>query len=160
MSATPTEEALTSLIILSGGQICLVSPEDHAFLSQWSWRLHNEGYAWRTERKGGHFLMHRVILGMKPGEITDHINRNRLDNRRGNLRLVTHSENVHNRGGVGPWVRPVGGRGKLGGRWAALLGMCGKELYLGSFPTRAEAVAAYWAEVKKRGIIKPRDECR
>lgn len=41
-------------------------------------------------------LVHREIIGAKPGEIVDHINRNPLDCRKANLRIVSHRENILN----------------------------------------------------------------
>lgn len=68
--------------------------EDKAeFLSQWRWSLNGRGYV-----MGSPGLMHRVVLGIKKGTKAevDHRNRDKLDNRVSNLRLVTHSENVQN----------------------------------------------------------------
>lgn len=49
-----------------------------------------------------HGYLHRVIMGDIPaGMEIDHINRNTLDNRRDNLRIVTRSQNLQNRA---PWV--------------------------------------------------------
>jgi hypothetical protein len=42
--------------------------------------------------------MHRLILQPPLDRCVDHRNRNRLDNRRGNLRVVTHAENMMNVG--------------------------------------------------------------
>ena len=57
---------------------------------RWTWRV---GYAVARmkDENGGlrDVLMHRYITGAKPGELVDHINRIRSDNRRSNLRLVT-----------------------------------------------------------------------
>lgn len=70
-----------------------------------SWFLHSAGYAYRHEgpaRARRAVLMHRFVLGLgvsSPGanEQVDHVNRDRLDNRRENLRVVSRSENQHNR---------------------------------------------------------------
>lgn len=44
-------------------------------------------------------LLHRVLLDAKPGEYVDHINGDRLDNRRANLRLCTNRQNGQNQAG-------------------------------------------------------------
>lgn len=46
-------------------------------------------------------LLHRFIMNAKNGDVVDHINRNTLDNRRCNLRLVSYSVNNKNRAGYG-----------------------------------------------------------
>ena len=46
-------------------------------------------------------LLHRFIMDAKTGDVVDHINRNTLDNRRCNLRIVDHSINNKNRAGYG-----------------------------------------------------------
>jgi hypothetical protein len=78
------------------------------YLSQYKWRWQS-GYAATTitaedgSRKT--VKMHRLIAGAKPGDIVDHINRVRYDNRRANLRLATVLENSHNKGKIyGPFV--------------------------------------------------------
>lgn len=78
----------------------LVSAEDAAFVNQWSWGLDGDGYARRGYSEDGasksHYL-HSVVLAraighdvdVENGMSTDHINRDRLDNRRQNLREVS-----------------------------------------------------------------------
>jgi hypothetical protein len=94
---------------LTGGDYALVSEEDYEDLSRWRWRRNPGGYAQRggtVDGKQVTVYMHRYI--MKPGEwqTVDHINRNRLDNRRSNLRVCTYSENCEN---SGRWDnKPVG----------------------------------------------------
>jgi hypothetical protein len=91
-------------IPINKGLFCLVDDEDYEFLSQWKWTSNAKGYVVRTHReKMGrgtyteHIIMHRVINNTPDGMVTDHINGDRLDNRRCNLRSCTVSQNNCNR---------------------------------------------------------------
>jgi len=91
-------------IELSQGFKALVDEEDYPAVSQYKWSVMrhkgNNYYALRMEKINGRnkvVLMHRFILGKIPeGYEVDHINRNGLDNRRSNLRIVTRQENLAN----------------------------------------------------------------
>lgn len=82
----------------------LIDDEDIKKVNTFKWYLRN-GYASTTFHKKGssrtdkgrniNLSMHRLILDFPEG-IVDHINRNRLDNRKDNLRIVTHKENIWN----------------------------------------------------------------
>jgi hypothetical protein len=84
-------------IKLTKGFYATVDDEDFEWLSQWSWCFTN-GYALRATNRGERFYMHRVINKTPKGLETDHINRDRLDNRRSNLRTVTRIQNSRNHG--------------------------------------------------------------
>ena len=78
----------------------IVDKSDFEFLNQWKWHLNQDGYAVRKvivlvegKVKYGNIFMHRVINKTPEGSITDHINRNRLDNRKSNLRVASYSVN-------------------------------------------------------------------
>ncbi|AWT34530.1 hypothetical protein DM785_02430 [Deinococcus actinosclerus] len=63
------------------------------------WSLHSTGYAWRGERHGGKFyavMLHRQLVNPPDDLVIDHLNRDRLDNRRANLRVCTQVENMAN----------------------------------------------------------------
>jgi hypothetical protein len=91
-------------IVCTGGQIALCDDEDYPVLSRFTWQYtgppDNEYVrAWGNENpdtkgKTGHY-MHKVVFG---GKSPDHINRNRLDNRKENLRAATSQENGWNKG--------------------------------------------------------------
>lgn len=92
---------MTKEISITKGAVVLVDDADYEWLMQWKWQ-YGKGYAVRYERnkktKGRSiaYLMHRVIMDAPKGKQVDHINRNRADNRRANLRLCTHRENTCN----------------------------------------------------------------
>lgn len=122
-----------------------VDLDDLEWLARWSWRLHSGGYAFRGRKIGGRsgryftILMHRMILDVPHGfdvEV-DHINGDRLDNRRSNLRLVTHGQNMQNR-------HVDGNRGvkSFKGKWQARATLDRVTHHLGTFDTEAEAAAA------------------
>lgn len=86
------------LIALPHGRTTKVSIEDFEDLARLPWSLDTHGYA---KLSGKTLLMHHAVierwLGSRRGLHTDHINHDRLDNRRSNLRLVTQAENNRNR---------------------------------------------------------------
>src|SRR6476620_8185168 len=88
-------------IELTKGQVAIVDDEDFNELAQYRWYVDHKGYACRNVLKSGKttgYRMHRVIMGAKKGEQIDHINQNKLDNRRCNLRFASYAENARNRG--------------------------------------------------------------
>jgi len=92
----------------------LVDAEDAERFGRWHWHLHTAGYAARMCKRRGRIYLHREILGLAKGDgrMADHINRDRLDCRRANLRIVTPGQNNQNRG---PWER--GSSGVRGVSW-------------------------------------------
>ena len=82
--------------ILGAGQFAKVSPEDYPLISQHSWHLNKAGYA-ITKIKGRHKAMHRMVLGTQnPYIFVDHVDNDRLNNTRENLREMTPKENANN----------------------------------------------------------------
>lgn len=63
------------------------------------WRLAGRGYAMGfvySNKKQKNIKLHIHIFGKKDGLEIDHINRDKLDNRKGNLRFVSHGDNMLN----------------------------------------------------------------
>lgn len=87
-------------IQLTRGQVAKVDCEDFERINQWKWHVADNFYAKRREFVGGKPVawkrMHREVIGAQPGQVVDHINGDRLDNRRANLRICTQQQNLFN----------------------------------------------------------------
>jgi HNH endonuclease len=141
---------VTKEIPLTQGKVALVDDEDYDFLMQWKWHA-NRGYAIRTEYTGPwrerdqkDIRMHRVIVNALPGEEVDHINKNRADNRRANLRKCTHHQNTMN-SPARNWSSQYKGVtfAKRDGRWTARIGVNYRIIQLGTFQDEMAAAIAY-----------------
>jgi hypothetical protein len=79
-------------------QCAKVSWDDYDKIAACRWSVDRRGYARGRHREHRNMsLMHRLIAGV-PGKVIDHINHDKLDNRRSNLRSVSQRENNQNRG--------------------------------------------------------------
>jgi hypothetical protein len=68
---------------------------DFEMVKKYTWYKRNDsGYIYNMKNR---IYLHRFIMNCKDEEIIDHINRNKLDNRKENLRIVSLNENNHNR---------------------------------------------------------------
>ena len=90
----------TAKIALSGkngiGKFMLIDAEDVELVSAYKWHVTDNGYAVNKSRRGI-IRSHRLIMNTPKGMDTDHINHNKLDNRKNNLRIATRSENLNNK---------------------------------------------------------------
>jgi hypothetical protein len=82
-------------IFLTKGMFTLVDDGDFDYLNQWKWHLSAKGYAVRKPKNKAIF-MHRLLNRTPLHMQTDHINDNKLDNRKENLRSVTNQQNHFN----------------------------------------------------------------
>lgn len=86
-------------IPLSQGEVAIVDDENFEHLNQFKWFFSSYGYAVAflpmvAGKRPPQIYMHRSIL---PGHAEiDHINGDRIDNRKSNLRPATHAENAMN----------------------------------------------------------------
>lgn len=138
---------MTKLLALNRGLFALVDDSDFDILRQYRWFVHR--YVYRTERVDGrnkNISLHRAVLNAPHDLEVDHINFDRLDNRRINLRLATHSQNQQNRTRVTQTsktgVRGVEFRPQSSRPYRACVWLSGKRCTLGNFSTLEEADAA------------------
>jgi hypothetical protein len=134
--------------------VAIVDDADYDRLNARRWCNNGHGYAVRTQRDSdGHarrIYLHHEVLGVPSPDVIDHINGNKLDNRRANLRVVTPSENLQNvrhpsRNNKSGFL----GVSKDGRRWRAQLRVNKRQVHVGLFGTPEEAHQAYWTAKKE-----------
>jgi hypothetical protein len=71
--------------------------DDIEDLKRYEWTLTSQGYAQSWNKIiGKSVTMHRYIMDFPEGLVVDHVTWNRLDNRKGSLRVCTQAENARN----------------------------------------------------------------
>jgi hypothetical protein len=148
--AYPPAPSGACLIPLTQGRYALVDTEDYERVMQHCWYF-DGWYAVRNgRRKGGvhqqpKHRLHHLILPPSAGLEVDHVNGDRLDCRRANLRLATHEENMRNTDRRSSNVSGYKGvswhRQKR--RWRARITVGGKERTIGYYQSVTDAALAY-----------------
>lgn len=122
----------------------VVDDKDVNLVLESSWSIQH-GYVVATRGK-----LHRLITDAKRGEIVDHVNGNTLDNRRQNLRIVSHQQNAINQSGHRISTSKYKGVfwNQEKGKWQATIKHDGKTIHLGWYKIEREAAIAYNAAAK------------
>lgn len=119
----------------------LVSGEDLYLVCNFMWHIGSGGYA-KTKINNNAVGMANVIL--KTNSIVDHINRDRLDNRRCNLRVATSYQNSLNKSPLNKTSKYKGvSLCKQTGKFVVRIKHGGKYLNLGRFLCEKDAAIAY-----------------
>lgn len=129
---------------LTKGMFALVDNSDYLILRKWKWCIHSGGYAVRKHKKS-FILMHSSIVDPPKGKEVDHVDGNKLNNQRRNLRCVTSSQNKMNlpkRNKTSSKYKGVCWH-KGGGKWMAYIGINKKLKYLGLYNKEKDAAIAY-----------------
>ena len=84
---------MRTIKLTNSNKIIKVDDEDYPVLSRLKWYESDNGYA-ITDSPVKHLKMHKLIIGpISRIAVIDHINRDKLDNRKENFRSATKSEN-------------------------------------------------------------------
>lgn len=121
---------------------CLIDKEDYELIEDYSWY---KSVRWYVESRINWKLVkiHRFITNVEDWTLIDHINREKLDNRKINLRKATHKQNLHNakqKTGKYKWVYQDK-------KWKYIARIKSKHLW--SFVNENEAAMAYNEAAKK-----------
>ena len=123
----------------------IIDYEDYSKICNYTWneKLDN-GYMY-TNSNHKKIYLHRFIFdNLKRDEQVDHINHNKCDNRRDNLRICNNSQNQMNRD------KPITNTSEVKGvywhknkqKWQANIQINGDLLYLGLFDLKEDAIKA------------------
>jgi hypothetical protein len=140
---------------LTQNRRAIVDDNVYNLVKDHNWCVDGRGYPQRRI-DGKAVCLHQLIwilLGVELGknEMTDHINRDKLDNRLSNLRIVSSRENIIN--------RPINKNNSSGFKgvtkyrfsegWIAQITVHKTSKYLGIFKTKKEAAEAYNRNAEK-----------
>lgn len=136
-------------IFLPTGHVAIIDDEDYERVASHKWSVldnHGVGVYAKTNMKISSspriyrsMYMHRFILGAEQGQIVDHINRNGLDNRKGNLRFATRSTNAAN----SKRRNKYRGVYQNGSKYLAQIRVDGKLIHYGTYDCQKEAALVY-----------------
>lgn len=133
----------------------LLDKEDYDKYKDWAWHIDGKGYVRHRKYLGGgrknakytNIFLHRLVNDTPGDKYTDHIDGNKLDNRKSNLRTVTNKQNTHNQK-----VRSTNTSGYTGvyiddkykkTRYRSMIGVDGKLKHIGTFMDIKSAAKAY-----------------
>lgn len=124
-----------------GSSHAFVSREDWTTVRNFAWHLDCQGYP-ASKRNGNKIRMHTLIMNPPQGLVVDHINRDQLDNRRENLRIVHQVTNVRNHGLARRNTSGFSGVSSANAKnsaWRAYITVENRQIHLGTFSKKKEA---------------------
>lgn len=147
---------------VSNGNKFLFDKEYYDKISKYIWSMTGSGYYMTTEKTDGKYmLLHRLIMDCPNGMVVDHINHNKSDNRKSNLRICTNSQNAMN--------SRIGSNNTSGTKgvyysksrdvWIAFIIKDGKRIFLGYFKNIKDAIKTRKnAEIKYFGEFRYKED--
>lgn len=121
--------------------------EDLVLIESRSWYQDKDGYLVSSYFFNGRrrfVRFHRIVIKAKEGQFVDHINKNRADNRKQNLRCCNRAENDRNRSPYSTNTSGVSGVcfDRQRGKWVASISYNKKRLFIGRFTNKEDAIRA------------------
>ena len=133
----------TIIVTIRDGSSFMIDANDEGIIKPYCWYKNSSGYIVRREGNSIK-LLHRELLNVPKNMVVDHINGDKTDNRRQNLRACSYSQNamnIHN-----PRANASGYTGviwdKAAQRWKAQICVNKVRKHLGAFTDKEKAVKA------------------
>ena len=128
--------------------------EDYDKIKDTSWFISTKNYI-RGKINNKSIPIHRLIVDCPKGLVVDHINGNKHDNRKINLRITTNQGNTQNKINKikNTTSKYFGVRKVASGRWNASIKTNQVAMYLGTFATEEEAALAYNKKAEDLGFL-------
>ncbi len=126
-------------------QPVLVDAEDWCGVRMFTWRSNNTYICTKLSAHAPEIRLHRFVLhktSLPDGYVVDHINGNTFDNRKCNLRIVTHADNCRNRAPIDAHTGLPRGVTQRNGRYRARVMYNYTNHWLGTFDTIEAAMYA------------------
>ena len=133
---------------LKNNKVMIVDENVYYEVNSFKWTLGNNGYAYRevwNKMSRTKIPLHRLLAKAKKGEVVDHKNCDKLDNRVENLRICTQSDNCKNQ--IIKSNNKSGFKGvswdKRASRWSVFITHNYKHIFGGYFTNKIEAAKKY-----------------
>jgi len=144
----PSDECDGICIPLTLNRHAIVDTDDWDKIRDYLWHTYGPRsgsfYVVMSDKHNKRTLLHRKIMVAERGEIVDHINHNPLDNRKSNLRLCSHSQNIHHTRITSRNTSGYKGVDFVKSKyWRARIGIKNKVIELGHYSNPEDAALAY-----------------
>lgn len=130
------------------GLVCTIDSDDIEIVRKYIFSPSKEGY-WVGKIDRKNVALHRIVMGANKGDVVDHINGDKGDNRKCNLRKCTVAQNAWNSGKRRSGSSKYKGVYLRGKRWHACIMVNAKTIRLGGFDEELAAAIAYDVAARK-----------
>lgn len=126
----------------SKGEEFYFDKEDYERIKNYTWYIGIGGYVLTASNNRDYFLFHRLVTNAEKDKDVDHINHDKTNNTKQNLRVVTTQENCMNQKLS---KRNTSGKNgvsfnKLANKWCATIGYKNKCIPLGCYVNKEDAI--------------------
>lgn len=131
-------------IALTQGKVAVIDDADYEIIKKYSWNCGKAGYV-VTEKNGKSIYMHRLLLSAPNNFEVDHVDGDKLNNRRSNLRICTRQQNERNKPKTHGLTSRYKGVSWITKRhkWCAQIHINRRPIFLGYYDGEEDAAIAY-----------------